>query len=146
MDKCLSWNQLSLMQQLDSVCNTLAQKTIKTATIKGYHDRPTQILPCEDVALVIWGSKVTGDISTSTPLHFHETKELARNYLRTRTRYKWPSECFDKVDWEHLELTLKHKADMYKIWRSKQTSGFCRTQVKVGLYSGEALPDKLCPN
>ena len=101
------------MQQLDSVCNTLAQKTIKTATIKGYHDRPTQILPCEDVALVIWGSKVTGDISA--PLGFHASKELARNYLRTRTRNKWPSKCFGEVDWEHLELPLKHKADMYMI-------------------------------
>ncbi len=88
MDKYLSWNQLSLMQQLDSVCNTLAQKTIKTATIKGYHDRPTQILPCKDIALVIWGSKVTGDISA--PLGFHASKELARNYLRTDTRFKWP--------------------------------------------------------
>ncbi len=144
MDQFLSWSQLSLMQQLKCVCDTLAKKAILTTIISGYHDRPTQILPREDVALVIWGNKLTGD--TSTPLRFHASKELARNYLSTRTRDKWPNECFDEVDWEHLELALKNKADMYKVWRSKQTSGFCETQVMVGMYSGEALPDEQCPN
>jgi hypothetical protein len=111
-----------------------------TAIISGYHDKPTQILTCKDMALVIWGNNVTGDIST--PLRFHASKELARNYLSTHTRDKWPNECFNEVDWEHLELALKNKADMYKVWRSKQTSGFCGTPVMVRMYSGEALPDK----
>jgi hypothetical protein len=35
---------------------------------------------------------------------------------------------------------------MYKIWRSKQMSGFCGTQVKVGMYSKEMTPDERCPN
>jgi hypothetical protein len=77
------------------------------------------------VALVIWGNKVTGDISTL--LRFHASKELARNYLSTRTKEKWPNERFDEVNWEHLELALKNKADMYKVWQFKQTSGFCGT-------------------
>jgi hypothetical protein len=40
---------------------------------------------------------------------------------------------------------MKNKADNYKIWQSKQTSGFCGTRVQVSLYSGEAYPDKRCP-
>jgi hypothetical protein len=48
------------------------------------------------------------------------------------------SDQFKEVDWEHLNLALKNKADNYKIWQSKQTSGFCGTRVLVGLYSGEA--------
>ncbi len=35
---------------------------------------------------------------------------------------------------------------MYKIWQSTQNSGFCRTCVQVGRYSGQAYPDKQCPN
>jgi hypothetical protein len=35
---------------------------------------------------------------------------------------------------------------MYKIWRSKQNSGFCGTRVQVELYLGTTLPDKRCPN
>ncbi len=84
------------------------------AIISGYHDRPTQILLREDVALVIWGNKVTGDIST--PLHFHASKELAKNYLRTCTRDKWPNKRFKEVDWEHLELALKKKPNINKVW------------------------------
>jgi hypothetical protein len=108
------------MQQLNCVCNTLAKKALSSAIISGYHDRPTQILPCKDVALVIWGDKVTGDIST--PLCFHASKEVARNYMRTCTRDKWPMKHFEEVDWEHLELALKNKPNMYKVWRSKQPS------------------------
>jgi hypothetical protein len=125
MNKFLSWSQLSLMQQLNCVCDTLAKKAILTAIISGYHDRPTQILLSEDVALVIWGNKGTGNIST--PLRFHASKELARNYLSTRTRDKWPNEHFNEVDWEYLKLALKNKADMYKVWQSKQTLDFCGT-------------------
>ncbi len=123
MDQFLPWNQFSLMQQLNCVCNTLAKKVLSLAIISGYHDRPTQILLREDIALVIWGNKVTGDIFT--PLRFHASKEVARNYLRTHTRDKWPNERFEEVDWEHLELALKNKPNMYKVWRSKQTSRFC---------------------
>ncbi len=82
------------MQQLNCVCDTLAKKAITMAIIKGYHDKPTQILPRKDVTLVIWGSKATGNIST--PLHFYASKELARNYLRTCTRNEWFIELFDK--------------------------------------------------
>ena len=94
MDQFLPWNQLSLMQQLNCVCDTLVKKALLSAIISGYHDRPTQILPRKDVALVIWGNKVTGDIST--PLRFHASKEVARNYLRTRTRDKWPNKRFEE--------------------------------------------------
>jgi hypothetical protein len=57
-----------------------------------------------------------------------------------------PNKHFDEVDWEHLKQALKNKANMYKIWQSKQTSGFCGTRAKVGMYSGELVPDKRCPN
>ena len=94
MDQYLAWNNLNLMQQLNCVCDTLAKRAITTAIISGYHDRPTQLLPCKDVALVIWGNKVTGNISS--PLHFRASKELARNYLQTQTRDRWTNEHFDK--------------------------------------------------
>jgi hypothetical protein len=48
------------------------------------------------------------------------------------------------VDWEHL--ALKNKTNMYKIWRSKQNSGFCSTRFQVGRFSGDSCPGKQCPN
>ena len=93
------------------------------------------------------GNKITGYISPH--LRFHASKEVAWKYLlASRPRNKWPTERFDTVDWEHLDLlALKNKADMYRIWRSKQHSGFCgTTRVQVGQYSGELSPDERCPN
>ena len=55
MDRMLKWEQLTLTQQLNCVCDTLAKRSVTTAINHGYHDRPTQLLPKEDVALVIWG-------------------------------------------------------------------------------------------
>ena len=55
---------------------------------------------------------------------------------------KWSQIQFDSVDWEHLDLALKSKDDMYRIWRSKQNSGFCRMRVQVGRYSGESVPPR----
>jgi hypothetical protein len=111
---------------------------------QGYHDRPTQLLPKEDVAVVIWGNKITDDVSS--PIRFHASKEVARRYLGNRKKNPWPNEQIDEVDWEHLELAMKSKPDMYKIWRSKQNSGFCGTRVQVGRYSGIPGQDKRCPN
>ena len=89
------------------------------------------MLPLEDVAIVIWGNKITNDVSH--PVRFHASKEVARRIL-TDTK-KWPQDRFDEVDWEHLDLAMSSKSDMYKIWRSKQHSGFCGTRVPVGKYS-----------
>ena len=144
MDRMLKWEQLTLIQQLNCVCDTLAKNAVSNAISSGYHDRPTQFLPKEDVALVIWGNKITGDISPH--LRFHASKEVARKYLASRRKDKWSSDRFNAVDWEHLDLALRNKPDMYKIWRSKQHSGFCGTRVQVGRYSGQVSPDERCPN
>ncbi len=124
MDRLLNWEQLLLVQQLNCVCNTMAKRSITLGIKNGYHDRQFQFLPKEDVALVIWGNKVTGNILP--PLRFHASKEVARRHLAMRKNDKWSNECFDAVDWEHLDLALMNKADMYKLWRSKQHLSFLR--------------------
>jgi hypothetical protein len=144
MDRDLKREQLSLIQQLNCICNTLAKQAITAATLQGYHSRQSQFLPKEDVALVIWRNKVTGNISS--PLRFHASKVVARQHLRTCTKDKWSHDKFNAVDWEHLDLTLKNKPDMYKIWRSKQNSRFLGARVQVGCYSGNACPDEQCSN
>jgi len=122
----------------------LAKQVVTLAMTQGYHDRPTQLLPKEDIAVVIWGNKITDDVSS--PIRFHASKEVARQYLGNRKKNPWPNEQFDEVDWEHLELAMKSKPDMYKIWRSKQNSGFCGTRVQVGRYSGIPGQDERCPS
>ncbi len=56
----------------------------------------------------------------------HSTQAKLYHELRN-----WTNKKFDEVDWEHLELAMKTKPDMYKIWRLKQNSRFCGTRVQV---------------
>ena len=104
----------------------LAKQAVTDAIIKGYDTNLTQILPLEDVALIVWGDKITGDISG--PLRLHASKVVACKYhIHQGKKGKWTQEQFKEVDWDHLDLALKNKTDNYKIWRSKQTSDFCGT-------------------
>jgi hypothetical protein len=75
MDKYLLWHQLPLIQQLNCVCDTLAKQAVTSAMTEGTYKRPTQLLPREDVAVVIWGHKITDDISHS--IRFYTSKEVA---------------------------------------------------------------------
>jgi hypothetical protein len=86
MDHMLGWEQLSLPQQLNYVCDTLAKRSVTAVINHGYHDRPTQLLPKKDVALVILGIKITGDISPH--LRFHASKEVAQRYLTSCSKDK----------------------------------------------------------
>ena len=69
MDRHLTWDQLTLTQQINCICDTLAKKLITSALTLGYHNRRTQLLPNKDVTMLIWGNKITGDISS--PICFH---------------------------------------------------------------------------
>jgi hypothetical protein len=86
MDKYLLWHQLSLVQQLNCLCDTTAKGAVQQAITTGYISTPTQMLPREDVAIVIWGNKITSDVSH--PVWFHASKEVAQCILTdTKT---WP--------------------------------------------------------
>jgi hypothetical protein len=63
MNQQLPWTQLSLLQQLNCICDMLAKRAVALELIQGYHKPPTQLFPREDVALIVWGNKVTGDVS-----------------------------------------------------------------------------------
>jgi hypothetical protein len=127
MDRYLLWHQLSLPQQLNCVCDMLAKHkhAVTSALMEGSHNRPSQLLPKEHVAVKIWGNKIT-DIIFHT-IRFQASKEAARKYWGNKKKKPWPNKCFNEVNWEHLDL--KNKPDIYKIWRSKQNSRFCGTRV-----------------
>jgi hypothetical protein len=105
MDRYLLWHQSSPPQQLNFVWDTLAKHAVTLAMTEGSLNRPTQLLPKEDVAVVIWGNKITDDISHT--IRFQASKEEARKYWGNKKKNLWPSKRSDKVDWEHLNLHLK---------------------------------------
>jgi hypothetical protein len=92
----LPWNQLSLLQQLNCISDTLSKRAFTSAIIQGYHKTPMQLLPWEDVALIVWGNDVTGDVSG--PLRFHASKAVAQKYLQQQKKNKWTPDLFKEVD------------------------------------------------
>jgi hypothetical protein len=78
MDQHLPWSQLTLTQQLNCVCDSLAKQAVSKAIINGYHKGQAQLLPREDKAPVVWGDKVTGNISG--PIRFRASKAVACKY------------------------------------------------------------------
>ncbi len=69
------------------------ENTPKSHYSRIYFSTPTQILPREDVAIVIWGNKITNDVSH--PVRLHASKEIARRIL-TDTK-KWPQDRFEEL-------------------------------------------------
>jgi hypothetical protein len=113
MDRYLLWHQLSLPQQSNCVCDMLANHAVTLGMMEGSYNRPTQLLPKEDVAVIIWGNKITDKISHT--IRFQASKEVARKYLGNKKNNLWPNKQFEEVDWEHLDLVLKNKPNRYKI-------------------------------
>jgi hypothetical protein len=105
---------MSLVQQLNHICNTTVKGAVQRSIATGYISTPTQILPQEDIAIVIWGNKITSDVPQS--VRFHASKEIAQGPLADTK--KWPHNRFNEVDWEHLDLAMTSTSNMYKIWRS----------------------------
>jgi hypothetical protein len=62
----------------------LVKRAVTSAIIQGYHKTLTQLLPQEDVAFIVWGNKVTGDVSG--PLRFHASKQLPKSTFNNGRR------------------------------------------------------------
>ena len=126
-------------------CNELAKAAVDVLVARKImmsQIRSRQLLPFESVALMVKGKKFTGDIAEM--MRFAKGSEQARDFLVKQKG--WTDDQFDEVDWTGLHQALKRKADGFKIWLSKQHSGFCDTRVKVGHYSGDEEADVSCPN
>jgi hypothetical protein len=97
MDQHLPWLQLNLTQQLNCVCDSLAKQAVTKAIIDCYQEGQAQLLPREDVVLIVWGDKVTGIISG--PIRFHASKAVTRKYhLHQWKKGKWTHEQFKEFD------------------------------------------------
>ena len=145
MDNWLKEHQLSLEHKLNRRCDLLAKMAVLLwiyKTTLGVPQRNLQLLPNENAAILVKGVKINGEISDT--IRYAVGKENARNFLTSQQ--KWKYQQFDQVDWENLHRTIKHKADGYKTWLSKQVSGFCGTRGMVCHYSKGTEPDKSCPN
>ena len=154
-DKYKLWSELTIEQQLNCVCDTLAKSAV-TRSLQPAHIRTTTLrLPCESAAVVISGIKQTSDVATEArfALGFKEAEKFYTTPIGTindrgrRSRHGglgWSKNAFHAVDWRALDATLDKKPQMYKQWLAKQCSGFCGTQHMVAHW--DPTRDGLCPD
>ena len=129
MDDKLTWDQLSLEQQLNCNCDALAKAAISRAIEshreKGY--RKTEVLPKEAIAIFVDLQKITSD-PTNT-LRYLLSKKTAKLFLTSEQG--WSDEQFDSVGWDWLHQVLSSKPVMFRLWLSKQHSNFCATGLHM---------------
>jgi hypothetical protein len=126
MDDLLSWDQLSLPEQLNCMCDSLAKDALQRGILEQYKDK-TNWLPRELSAVYFEDGKVTSD--PSDRLRELLGKQHARHFLLQEKN--WSPQQFDNVAWEHLHDTLKTKPVAFRLWLSKKHSDFCATGVQM---------------
>ena len=151
-DQQLPWGALSLIEQLNVTCDTLAGQAVMHGQCGPSLRRgPELLLPNESAAVIIDGYKLTSDVSDD--VRHHLGKEEARKFFLSPVRLRrevnigglgWTSTKFDAVDWAALRTVLASKTDMYGIWLAKQTIGNCATRRNIARITGS--DDDRCPN
>ena len=142
MDDKLSWEQLSLEQQLNCDCDALAKSSI-TRALESAQVKTLQhagLLPKEAVALFVSQHKITSDPTNS--LRYLLGKKEARRFLTSEQG--WTEEQFDSVGWDWLHQALSSKPVMFRLWLSKQHSNFCATGLQMKRC--KATDDDRCPS
>lgn len=129
MDNELSWEQLSLEQQLNCTCDALA-KTAASRAIDAHRETrppPTDMLPLESVALFINQHRITSDPTNC--LRYLLGKTAAKHFLTLEQG--WSDDVFESVGWDWLHQVLLSKPVMFRLWLSKQHSNFCATGLHM---------------
>ena len=141
-DNYLLWHQMTLEQKMNVICDKEANKAVFKSIECAFQQEGKQLLPGEDVAVFVRGKKLTSDLSKA--IRFETGREKAKEFLINEC--KWSKEQFEEVDWDMLDATLEKKPDMYKMWLSKQHTGFCGTRLQVSYYKGLNGEQSGCPN
>ncbi len=151
-DKLKAWRELTLLKQLNVLCDGLANRAIK-----GYLEQvsPTPpaktLLPLEKAAVFIDNEKSTTDVGPNVRLLLG-TEEARRLYTSPVVLVRgvnkgglgWSEERFDQVAWADLDHALRPKPNMYQLWLSKQCIGICAARGNLARI--QDILDDRCPN
>jgi hypothetical protein len=104
-DSKTPWLQLDLPAQLNIMCDRLVDKAVTRALCTTTHPDWPQLLPFENIAIILDGKKVTFSVSPAICFALGH-KEARRFYTPTRHRVQgsnmgglgWSGEAFDEVD------------------------------------------------
>jgi hypothetical protein len=150
-DRILPWSMLTLEQQLNVICNELANGAVARYLSEGVHHLGPKFLPFKKVAVVLDGVKLTTDVGSEVQYCLGK-EDAERFYTKPRDVIRgtnrgglgWSSDRFHSVAWQALDLALKSKPDMFQLWLSKQCIGICATRQNMARI--QDILDDECPN
>ena len=82
MDKYLLWGQLSLKQNMNVMCNTLAKWVVSRAIRTGMRGEGKQLLFSEDAVVFVNNGKLTRDLAKA--VRYKVGKEKTCEYLTSQ--------------------------------------------------------------
>ncbi len=126
MDDLVPWEQLSLPEQLNCMCDALAKDALQQGIRDKYRDH-TNTLPREKAAAYFEDGKATSD--PAEIIRMALGKQQAKKFLINEKN--WSPTQFEEVAWNELHDTLHSKPVAFRIWLSKQHSDFCATGVQM---------------
>jgi len=140
-------SRLSFEAQLNCVCDTLAKSALheywtglNTEERERIQAEPS--LPLETARVYVDGTKQTTDVNKGLTQGIGAKQ--ARAYWARKSGQGIPPDVFDLIDFPAIELALKGKPQMYKVWYAKQVTGWCATGAKLAQWDANA--DSRCPN
>ena len=150
-DSKMAWRCLSLEEQLNTTCDTLANGTVTQGLTRGPPPVGPMLLPFEQAAVIVDRVKITSQIAPAICFALGKV-EARRFYTKAVDRIRgsnkgglgWQEEHFNEVDWEALSKTIKRKPKGFQLWLSKQSIGICATQKNTARI--QDILDDRCPN
>ena len=136
-DDDLAWVHLDRAAQLNVAMDIEAKNYLRMFVSSNLAS--PQRIPYEGWSLWTEDTKITGDIGDS--VRQSESKAAFKGHL-DRKHQLWAID-FNKVDWEATAAGLRHGSRVFRMWASKQASGFCgvgRMMKIMGFWDNDRCP------
>ncbi len=137
-DDIKDWSSCTIKERLNIKVDLLAKRALLHA--HSCHEYFDGRFPVEDFCVYTSGHKVSGPIKPALEMHWGRAE--AKRFLDFK--HIVASSDFDTIWWHGVDLAMKSVPKTYRIFVTKQVSGWCGTNSKVSLW--DSTITNTCPN
>ena len=134
LDEILRWDQLSLVQKLNVLCDSLAKRALMAAIVN--RDFIDSGFPFEDIVMMCGPSKVVS--SPVKGIYQWWGYRVARDFFHSKKIID--KTHFDLIHWEGMGAAMKSFPVMFRRWITKHVSGFCGCNEHLAHYVPDLSP------
>ncbi len=150
-DSKFPWHLLTSEEQLNTVCNTLANKVVGRALGEPTFPTGPSLLPFEHSAVLINNIKITSNGAPQIRFLLGRV-DAKKFYTKAINQVKgsnkgglgWSAEAFNTADWEATAKDILGRPEGFQLWLSKQAIAVCATQKNTARI--QDILDDRCPN